>query len=76
MSEWIDVQQGLPEREGRYLIRYVQHGQTGTFIGDIYYESGEFRWACLLEAEVTYWCEIPAPPEAKAAPEEMFKESR
>jgi len=61
-SKWIPVSQELPDKEGRYLVRYKQYSQVRTFIADIYYEGGEWRWASLLGAEILYWLPIPTPP--------------
>ena len=61
---WVKCSERLPEGEGRYLIRYTQHNQTRTFVGDFYAPSQE--WDCSVSGmAVTHWRPLPVPPEEK-----------
>lgn len=59
-SKWIDVNERLPKRDGRYAIVYKEGDIRRRFIGD--YLCVEKRWMSMLEATVTHWLELPPLP--------------
>lgn len=64
MSEWISVEDRLPTKYGRYLIRYTQGRTMQTFVADWDYPEEGGRWANVWpEMTVTYWQPLPPPPE-------------
>jgi hypothetical protein len=63
MTEWISVEERLPEHDGRYAIVYKQGMVRRPFIGD--YLCVENRWMSMLDAEVTHWMPLPELPKEK-----------
>jgi len=59
-AEWIDVNDRLPEHDGRYAVVYEQRNIRRRFIGD--YLCAEERWTSMLDAKVTHWLELPPLP--------------
>ena len=59
--KWISVEDKLPEKDGRYLIRYKSGKVKRTFVGDWYVLNNE--WGSIRNAEVTHWMPLPAPPQ-------------
>lgn len=56
MSEWISVNDKLPERQGRYLTHSVIAGQS--LVAILWYE----KYRSGFDKEVTHWMCLPKPP--------------
>lgn len=62
MSEWISVEDRLPEEEVRVLIYWEGGGETGIDIEKITNPKDENLWACVWRDYVKFWMPLPNPP--------------
>jgi hypothetical protein len=62
MTEWIDVNDRLPEKDQKVLTFDGNNIETGYFTGesDSYY--WDFDTYGAKEGEITYWMPLPDPP--------------
>ena len=60
MSEWISVDERLPEKNTKVLCYFKYEPKSPDVICEnFYYGSG--RWMC-ESSKVTYWMQLPGPP--------------
>lgn len=66
--EWISVEDRLPEKSDRLLVR-SEHGiQTSSFVSGIQassFVSGQWWSRCQKLEAVTHWAELPKGPEVE-----------
>jgi len=62
MSEWISVEDRLPEQDGYYLVNVLCELANGVYLAK--FENGAtFMWHPFSKADVTHWMPLPEPPE-------------
>ena len=62
-SEWISVEDRLPESSGRYLVYDAYYIAIGT----TYYNAERRAWVVGYADKITHWQLLPAPPTANPA---------
>lgn len=68
--KWIPVTERLPEKQGKYLCRYVFGDETKYAFGQVLYyftdvQEPHFQHEGSLGLRVTHWCELPGPPKGE-----------
>lgn len=64
MSEWIRVDDRLPEEDGYYLV-YGNSNRGLIFMTSDWYDASVYDWWHYPHAQVTHWMPLPEPPESE-----------